>query len=365
MSYNHNVLEGLHVHGGSPCRDMKRLGIDVEHVRDFSVSISPFGPPEEIRAAWSQLIEEIADYPDVEGQGLVDFLSKKYGIDPDRVIAGNGSTELIYLVPRALRLKRAVVPVPSFSDYHRALNIAGTEIIPLVLSDTHGFSPPDYEKIAQVLKDAEALVIGNPNNPTGTIYPRDMIVRLAQEYPEKWLIIDEAFVQFLDNREDVSLMSFTHRPHIIVLYSLTKFYALPGLRMGCAVAHRDVIAHLRRFKEPWTVNAIADKTAQILLQCRDYEEQLRRFTKKERIRVFDKLKNLKGLRAFESRTNFFLSQWTKTNNLDDLLICLLKQGIYVRDCRNFPGLEKNFFRFALCSEQDNNHLIHALSECLS
>jgi threonine-phosphate decarboxylase len=141
---------------------------------------------------------------------------------------------------------------------------------------------------------------------------------------------------------------------------LTKFYALAGLRMGAVVAGNDVIERLKKAKEPWTINGIADKIAPFLAECKDYETRTNSTVAQERQRIYHRLAELEGVHAFPGTANFMLCQWKRTNTLDDLIRHLLENGIYIRDCRNFKGLEDNFFRFGLRSKKDNDRLLYLL-----
>ena len=180
-------------------------------------------------------------------------------------------------------------------------------------------------------------------------------------FQNKWFIIDEAFIQFADRRKDNSFLFNQPRSNILVIHSLTKFYALAGLRLGGIAGAEEVISRLREAKEPWTVNGVADYVAPLLLECADYEHETRSKLKAEREKIHRSLEKLDGFSPFPSSTNFTLCQWNKTNNLDDLMGHLLSNGAYVRDCRNFPGLEKNFFRIGLQSPDENDQLISIFS----
>jgi len=122
----------------------------------------------------------------------------------------------------------------------------------------------------------------------------------------------------------------------------------------------QVISRMKKAKEPWTINGIADRVASLLIQCSDYDDEARQFVSQESRRVFTGLKNMDGVIPFSTSANYILCQWVKTGDLDDLLGYLLTNGVYVRDCRNFPGLEKNFFRMSIKNPKDNDLLLSLL-----
>jgi threonine-phosphate decarboxylase len=353
-----------HLHGGDPERELKRLGIDAREVLDFSVNVSPLGVPREIKTIWNDLWKEIESYPTVDGEGVVQYYQERFGLDPAQVLAGNGSTEFIYLAPRALALQKVVVINPSFHDYTRACRAAGAELIPVEMEPAAGFAPPNTAVLEEALARGDGLFVGNPNNPTGTVFPRQTLLDLATTFPSKWLLVDEAFVQFLDQPEEVSLIrQELVKENILVFHSLTKFFALPGLRLGAVVGHPDTISRLRPLKEPWSVNRVAEKVALKLIGCADYEKNLIQLIRRERPRVFSRIGEISGFQAFEPTANFLLARWTQTNDLDDFLSFMLRSGIHFRDCRNFPGLEDNFFRMAIRQAEENDRVLSLLQSC--
>jgi threonine-phosphate decarboxylase len=353
-----------HVHGGDPERELKRLGLAPRRVLDFSVNVSPLGIPSEIKAIWNELFDEIDRYPSVDGKGVVRYYQERFDLDPSRVLAGNGSTEFIYLAPRALELRKVAVITPSFHDYTRSCLVAGADLTYVELRVEEGFAPPDFSIMEEALSNSDALFVGNPNNPTSTVFPRQILLDLAASFPSKWILVDEAFVQFLDQPEEVSLI----RPeppqeNIFVFHSLTKFFALPGLRLGAVVGHPDTISRLRPLKEPWSVNRVAEKVALKLIGCADYEKNLTQLIRRERPRVFGRIREISGFQAFEPTANFLLTRWTQTNDLDDFLSFMLRSGIHFRDCRNFPGLQDNFFRMAIRQPEENDRVLSLMRSC--
>ncbi len=272
-------------HGGTPQLDMIRLGVSAGPVLDFSVNLNPLGPPAIIRENWPDLIQCIEHYPSVEGDGVAAYYESACGIAPKNFLAGNGSTELIYLTPRALKFKRAAVMAPSFHDYERASLLAGAEVVKLPLSRNDHFAFPTADRIAKTLKDVDAFWIARPNNPTGNLFSKDLILDFADRFPEKWFVVDEAFIQFLDHWKNDSLLMDKPRPNILVLNSLTKFYSIAGLRLGGIVGDEAVISRLRNAKEPWAVNGIADRVAALLVRCGDYDARPGLLSKRSAARI--------------------------------------------------------------------------------
>jgi threonine-phosphate decarboxylase len=351
-----------YLHGGAPRSDLSRLGLSERTVRDFSINLNFQGPPAIVREKWPELLETIKDYPAVEGDGIATYYREKFGIAPENFLSGSGSTEIIYLAPRVLRFRRALVISPSYHDYERASVLAGAWVGRLHLSPEDRFVFPGMDILADAMKEADALWIGRPNNPTGTMFPKGLLLEVATRFEEKLFIVDEAFIQFTERWQEETLLTETPRRNILVIHSLTKYYALAGLRLGGVVGPQALVERLRAAKEPWTVNGVANRIGPLLLQCEDYEQETNSVTAKERERILSRLQELPGVTAFPPSANFIFCQWTLTKDLDDLIRHLLSNGIYVRDCRNFPGLEENFFRVGLRAPEENDGLISVLSD---
>lgn len=264
-----------HRHGGSPQSDLTRLGIPQRHVLDFSVNLNLLGPPQIVREKWVELMGSVEQYPSVEGDGIAQFYRKRFGFDSQNFMAGNGSTEMIYLVPRVLCPKRTLIITPSYMDYERASLLTGSEVRRFPLSLDEEFTFPNQKRLMEEIKDADTVWIGRPNNPTGTLMPKEIVMDLAERSQDKWFIIDEAFIQFVDKWEENSFLTEELKSNILIIHSLTKFYALAGLRLGGIVGNDEVISRLKEKKEPWTINSIAERIAPILLDCRDYEKKTR------------------------------------------------------------------------------------------
>lgn len=342
-----------HLHGGAAIK----TSTDGDML-DFSVNISPLFPP---IGSLSLDVFSLHRYPSLDGLGIKEFYRVKFGISRSQVLSLNGAIEGIYLLPRALRLRRIAVLSPSFYEYERAGKIAEAEIIYIHLEAENCFQLPKIEVLANALAGADAFFAANPNNPTGTDVPPEIIMALASRFPDKWFIIDEAFIQFTPDFPVNSLMNkVTALKNIIVLHSLTKFYALPGLRLGAVIAHQDVIKELINYKEPWTVNAVAESVAVRLLECGDYDNSLRTMILSESSRIRASLSTIDGIILAGSAANFFLAQWQSGSSLDGLLAYLANCRIHVRDCRNFSGLEINYFRFAVRTPEENTILLDAI-----
>lgn len=327
---------------------------------DFSVNLAPLAPPLDSLLPPSI---SLAAYPSMDGRGVRDFYVVRFGLDPECVLATNGAIEAIYLVPRALGLKRVLVPQPSFFDYGRACRLASAEVVPLALSESGSFAFPGIDALAEALAGCDAMMVGNPNNPTGTLIPKELLLALACRFPEKQFIIDEAFIQFTEDFPSNSLMPEIRAfRNIVVIHSLTKFYAIAGLRLGAIVAHPSMIEKLYGHKEPWTVNVVAEHAAGLLLHCGGFEERVRSIVHEGRRQIADGLAGNSAISLFGGAANFFFASVADGLALDALLGFLRSRGILVRDCRNFEGIAPVYFRFCIRTSDENRCLIEALNE---
>ncbi|MCL2669512.1 MAG: aminotransferase class I/II-fold pyridoxal phosphate-dependent enzyme, partial [Syntrophaceae bacterium] len=236
-------------HGGNTKSLAAAAGIPEGELLDFSANINPLGPPEWFRPLISSQVERLAHYPDPGCTALVEGFAERYGVPADEILIGNGETELLYLLPLVLGKPRALIPSPAYADYGRAAAQAGLAVETLPLTESRGFAL-DLEAVAAALKGDEVLFLGQPNNPTGGLVAAGALRELARRYPATSIVVDEAFLEFT---EAESLLAPERPPNIAVLRSLTKFYAIPGLRLGAVIADRRLTERLRSLIPPWSV----------------------------------------------------------------------------------------------------------------
>ncbi len=358
------ALKTQYLHGGNYISDFERLGIAAKKIIDFSVNVNPLGPPAILEEKWISLFNEVKKYPSQDGCGVKNYYKEKFAINKENVLPGNGSAELIYFVMQNLSLKNIIILTPSFNDYSRAANINKVKIIDAALSVNSNFSIPSVDSLNKKLNNSDAIFIGHPNNPTGTMYSRDEILFLAKKNPEKWILLDEAFIQFVENYLEQSFLSVKIPNNIIVFHSLTKYYTLPGLRLGAIIAKKSLITQLENEKPLWSINRPAEILVRYLNDNTDFEKRTEQLIFNERKRIFKELSLLEGINIFPTYSNFFLAQWNATNNLDDLQKEFLNNAMYVRDARNFDNLSNNYFRFAILKKNENSKLIAKIKNCI-
>ena len=221
-------------HGGN-IRQLARLaGVDPGRLLDFSASINPLGPPDCLRPAVSAAISGVVHYPDPESEEFVAALAARLGLDPGWIVAGNGSTELIHALVGAFASRRVTLCAPSYVGYREAARAAGVEVALVPLREENGFAL-DWRDLDGVVRPGDLVFLGHPNNPTGVLLDRERLRACAAAHPRTMFAVDEAFIDFVPGADSALTLIGGH-PNIVVLRSLTKFYAMPGLRLGFAVA---------------------------------------------------------------------------------------------------------------------------------
>jgi adenosylcobyric acid synthase len=351
----------LHGHGGNVQQLAAAAGRSEKDLLDFSANINPLGLPEWLRSLVSSRLSSLVHYPDPNCSSLVATFASEFGIAPAEILIGNGSTELLYLLPRAVPRRRAVIPVPSYMDYAKACELAGLIVEKLPLEEAAAFKL-DLSALAARLHGDELVFIGQPNNPTGLLVDPDALRRLAYDHPSTVFMVDEAFADFIDG-----LDSLIHRrpPNVVVLYSLTKFYAIPGLRLGCAVADRGVAQKIRRILPPWTVNALAQAVGEAALRDKTYAEQTRALVKTLREQLCLDLQAISGLTVYPGTANFLLVRIDREDtNVPTLAQRMLSDGIAIRNCDNLAGLDARFFRVAVRTAPENALLCQSIRRAL-
>ncbi len=331
-------------------------------VIDFSASINPLGPVEAVQGLMREGVRGlISNYPDPDAGVLRDALASYHGISPENIVLGNGSTHLIYLIARAIRPERALVIEPAFSEYSNALYLSGTEVEPFILGENNDFMLDKKGLLDSISHDM--VFFANPSSPRGGLIELD-IVREIAGYTEKkgiWLVIDEAFMDFCEPHSFKREVLKCER--VIVLRSMTKFFSLAGLRIGYVIASRRVINLLDLYREPWSVNSIAQIAGVESLEDRGFRQKTLSWLDEERGFLFDALDSIRGIKVYLGAANFLLVKILEKNiNSPELKDTLFARGMVIRDCSSFAGLDDRFFRVSILKRDDNIRLVDALRD---
>ena len=351
----------LNGHGGNINQICSRYGLDPDEIIDFSASINPLGCPEGVRKAISERFADIKNYPDSECTSLRKAIADKVYCNESNIIIGNGSNELFYLIPRALKPKQGILLQPTFSEFKDALCNANVEVVEIV--NDSGRFPIINKDIRRLKNIKEGMVfLCNPNNPTGQLTLKEEILELVKDNTNRLIVVDEAFMDFVD--EDEKYSAIKEAPlmdNLIVVRSLTKFYGFPGLRLGYLVANESTVNKLMQFKEPWTVNTFAQIAGQVAINDVEFASNTREYMSGEKAFLYEGLSKINGIRPFQPSVNFILVRIDNveitSSEIQDLLI---KDNIFIRDCSNFIGLSEKYFRVAVKTRDENQKLLRAL-----
>ena len=307
------------------------------NVLDFSANINPLGMPSTVRAELIKNLDGIEHYPDPDARALKAAIAERYALDVENIAVFNGAAEFFYVFFKLMAPTEIYIPSPTFSEYERAARAAGLRI---------DFDVP-----------ADNVIVCNPNNPTGQLYSVDEILRLTAKAR---VIVDESFIDFVG--DDRSVKNFVaDNKNLIVVQSLTKIFALPGLRLGFAVADRSIIEKLERSKDVWNVNYLAQIAGVAALNDRDYLKRTRRWIEVERPYVFNRLKEIGGIeKVFEPSANFVLIKFPTEDAARDVIARLAAENILVRSCDNFRGLDGRYIRMAIRLRAENDRAIKAM-----
>ncbi len=337
----------MSIHGG----DVYRNHVDI----DFSVNVNPLGTPECVKEALHRAVEMCGKYPDMEVERTGEAVSTFLGVPREYLLFGNGASELFMAIVHGIKPKKAVIPVPSFYGYEYAAKAVDSEMIFYELDQESNFCVT--EDIKRVLtEEVDLLFLANPNNPTGNLFDMELAKELLTHCRDKgiYVVVDECFIEFCGNQFSL-LPEFREFEHLILVRAFTKIFSIPGVRLGYLVC-KDKAVHTKIAGQlpEWNLSCFAQEAGcicagqtEFILKTRHYIENERQFLEKG-------LKQM-GFRTFPSVSNFIMIYSEKP-----LYEKLLEKGILIRDCSNFRGLGKGFYRIAVKSRKENERLFMAI-----
>ncbi|TKC14848.1 threonine-phosphate decarboxylase CobD [Robertmurraya kyonggiensis] len=345
-------------HGANPQYIYETMNILMpDEIIDLSANINPLGPPKILKENWPSFYDSIVEYPDPAANRLRETVAKKEDLDKEMIMIGNGGAELISLLGRMFAEKKVLIIQPTFSEYEKACQINGCEVI------HHSLDENWQLRIEHLpIEDIDAIFLCNPNNPTGMSSPYEQMLALSELCKERdiYLIIDEAFYDFCEDYQSL-IPIVGNFANVIMIRSMTKMFAIPGLRLGYLLADEKVIQKLANFQSHWSVNAVAMLAGELCLREVDFVQETRTYIKKEREKLFAFF-NLEGFIVSPSKTDFYLLKDPNIKDQLPLFEFLLRRGIVPRHTMNFPGIEGQWLRFAIKSSNENNQLLEALKE---
>ena len=351
-------------HGGNLAALAHQSGRAAESLLDFSANINPLGMPAVARAALIAAIDTLGSYPDPACVALRAAIGEHLGIASARIVVGNGAEQLIWWLPRLLESRRVLVTAPAYVDYQRAAEVWQRPLCSIQLRPEDSFAL-DLGRLAAQLRAGDLVWIGQPNNPTGGLVEPAQLREAVIAHPQVDWAIDEAFIDFVEDAESAVRWEL---PNLIVIRSMTKFYALAGLRLGYAVLAPERAGSFARLLPEWSVNTLAAAAGCALLTdpgLATFAQRTRQLIRRERRRLGETLRGL-GLRVFDSAANYLLLRLPDAGpQAADLASRLLhSEGIAVRVCANYAGLDARYLRIAVRTEAENRRLLEAMTRLL-
>jgi threonine-phosphate decarboxylase len=353
------------VHGGNIYEVARHYGLRAEAIIDFSSNINPLGPSPRVLRALRSHLRWIGRYPEIHASSLIRDLSRAHNLPEEAIVVGNGSTALIYRLPSLLAAKTALVLHPTFAEYERAFGPTGCRIDAVLRQEADDFAIPWQRLFEALRRGYDAVILCNPNNPTGDIIPPAELTEFVEEAARlgTTVIVDEAFMDF---QEAASLkQEILRRGNLVVLRSMTKCFALAGLRLGFLVAPPPLAKRLRDTEEPWAVSALAQIAGRESLKDRNYLRRTLALIDAERRYLLEHLSQIPGIQILPSMANFLLFKVTRPGwDAIRLQHALIRHQILVRNCNSFPGLGSAYVRIAVRGRNDNSRLLSALQVVL-
>jgi threonine-phosphate decarboxylase len=355
-------------HGGDVWGFSRKYGVPLEKLLDFSGPINFLGTSPKTVEAIRKNAKLIRFYPDPNPVELRNEIAEYVGdVKPENIILGNGSTELIYMLPEFFSPSfEAIIFVPSFTEYEKATLKAGGKPVFVKLPEDFSLNPESIKKAAT--KKTRIVFVCNPHSPSGTLYEKQAILELADFCHKNNIVVcvDENYIEFAEKSKNATVASYVKKyPNLFVIRSLTKFYAMPGLRFGYAIADQGFISALQDERQPWTINSLAVFAAKAALKDTEFIEKTRTSIAREKAHLIKMLEGIGELRVFPSETNFLLVKILKKKTTStSLRDSMAKEGILIRDCSTFVGLNDSYFRVTVRSSTENLLLVKALEKAL-
>lgn len=340
----------MQYHGGDIYRNQIRL--------DFSVNTNPLGMPDSVREALHQAVEEAEHYPDIHAQELTKAVAERLRISEKRLVFGNGASELFHAVLHAVKPSKILIPVPSFLGYEEAAKEMDSEVIFYEMKKEEKFSLT--ERILDALDESISLVfLANPNNPVGNLVEPELIFKIAEKCRQCdiTLVLDECFMELTGKEMTHSFLNqLDEFPNVVVVRAFTKLYAIPGVRLGYLICEQTLAEKIRLQLPEWNLSVFAQRAGVAAIKEQEYVARAVVCIQTQRLFLREELKAA-GCNVFDSDADYLLFYSEKK-----LYELFLQRGILIRDCSNFRGLQRGYYRIAVKSEEQNRIFADVLRE---
>lgn len=335
-------------HGGNIFAVAEALGCRPEEIVDMSSNINPLGTIPGLLEYLREHLDRIRVLPEVDGRSAIRGIAALLGIAEERILAGGGTTQFIYAACAALGSRRVLIVGPTYADYADGCRMHGLEPDFFLATAATGFVP-DPERLEEALGDHDTVFVCNPNNPTGQLIPHAALLHLCRRHPAVRFIIDESYLPFVAS-EEAQGMGHCGLDNVLVLWSVSKIFGMPGLRAGFLIANPPILEGFCRYMQPWSVNSLAQEAVRFL---GDNVEAATAFMTRTHTylaregRLFRERMQPAHLTVYPSRTSYFLMALPKPLKADSICRALARQRLLIRNCGNFHGLDARYIRIAL------------------
>jgi threonine-phosphate decarboxylase len=354
------------LHGGQLDQIADYFEISPSKLLDFSANINPEGPPAAVLSCLRTSLDNpaiVMNYPDLEELGLKRRLADYASVRPENIAVANGFVPLLDAALRILAIRSCLVPVPAFVEYRRTLERSRIGMIPHIVEANSGFSCPAADLLSDDLlsKSCDAILLANPQNPSGALSSRNDLLRIAEEALKRniFVLLDEAFIDYCP--ETSFTRDIDRFPNLIVFRSLTKFFGMAGLRVAYAVANSDLSKQIQKLIAPWSVTSLASLAAARAVQDEAYARHTIALNKARRNQMHAAIAKL-GIHAYPSAANFLLLHLPDSIDCRQLWEHMIREHhIVLRNCANYEGLSDGHLRAAVRTETENKRLIDALT----
>ncbi|MGB9499724.1 MAG: pyridoxal phosphate-dependent aminotransferase [Dissulfuribacterales bacterium] len=351
-------------HGGNIYKTARQFGCSPYEIIDMSSNVNPIGPPKGLIHFLKENINSITVLPEVDSQKITHAFAGQHDIDPELIVAGNGTTQFIYTIPKALETQKTLILGPAYADYADACIMHGIDHEYAMAEESKEFKP-DINQINKILTPYDTVFICNPNNPTGAMIPLVELEALCRSHPNIYFVVDESYLPFVISGNKISMIQ-TSLPNVIVLISMSKIFRVPGLRLGFMVSSKKIIKKLTRYSLPWNVNSLAQAAALYLTdktnKANSFTEETAAFIETERTKLAKMLEKSSVIKLFPSSTLFVLAKLKNNYSAEHVCTHLAQNRILIRNCANFEGLSDQFIRFSLKTPPINAMLANKLLE---
>lgn len=351
------------LHGGNIYKFQREGKNDI---LDYSSNINPLGVPQKFIDIAKESFNKLVNYPDPYCIDLRKKIAKFNSVDMNNIIVGNGATEILFLYIRALKPKKVLILAPCFAEYERALKSVSAKISYFELKESDNF----YPNIENLKKEIETnnydlLLFCNPNNPTGQFIKLQDIKKIMDicENKNTKIFVDEAFIEFTEDWQKKTVSLFKNK-NIFIMRAFTKFFAIPGLRLGYGIGFNDEILNkMWDEKEPWTVNTFANLAGLVMLDDKEYIEKSKNWILEEKKFMYKELSEFQYIKAYKTECNFIL---LKIQNISSASLRdkMIEKNILIRDASNFKFLDYHFVRLAIKDRESNIKVLEALADIM-